>query len=189
MPQTYGSNPGTPTNESCPGCQGTPIMFKVEDITLVRTCYACPEQYDAFVGDQQVGYLRLRHGFFTVDVPDHTGDTIYEACPRGDGIFEDDEREGYLMAAKQAIVEWNLRNQPKLIDFDPRIETILEGPYHRLTISEDYDDNPNHTYPVLLFTPHMNNPMNHHHIHLDIKSATTLRDWLELYILKENGEG
>lgn len=27
-------------------------------ITLIPTCSACPEQYDAFCDDRQVGYLR-----------------------------------------------------------------------------------------------------------------------------------
>lgn len=65
-------------------------------IILKRTCYACPEQYDAFLDGKQVGYLRLRHGDFRVDFPDCGGETIYEASPRGDGMFEDDERDYYL---------------------------------------------------------------------------------------------
>ena len=32
------------------------------DIRLDMTCEARPEQYNAFIGDRQVGYLRLRGG-------------------------------------------------------------------------------------------------------------------------------
>jgi hypothetical protein len=78
--------------------------IKKEDIELVETCGACPEQYKAFVGKKQVGYLRLRHGLFRVDFPDCGGKTIYDACPKGDGIFEYDEREFYLNEAKKAIL-------------------------------------------------------------------------------------
>lgn len=74
-------------------------MTPVERIELRQTCHACPEQYDAFVCDRQVGYLRLRHGHFTVEVPDCNGTLVYEAEPNGDGIFEPDEREKYLSAA------------------------------------------------------------------------------------------
>ncbi len=77
----------------------------IYDIRLELTCGACPEQYDAFWGDRQVGYLRLRHGEFRVDVPDCGDETIYEAEPNGDGQFDDDERETYLTAAKEAIVQ------------------------------------------------------------------------------------
>jgi len=73
-------------------------------IKLVQTCEACPEQYEAFLNEKQVGYLRLRHGEFKVDYPDCGGETIYEATPKGDGIFEEDEREYYLEQAKQAII-------------------------------------------------------------------------------------
>jgi hypothetical protein len=73
-------------------------------IKLVRTSVAVPEQYDAFdASGEQVGYLRLRHGRFRVDVPTNGGRTIFEASPRGDGIFDDDERDFYLQQACDAI--------------------------------------------------------------------------------------
>lgn len=88
--------------------------FEVEydGIKLYRTCGACPQQYDAYkdFGDdeglKQVGYLRLRHGGFRVDVPDCGGETIYTANPKGDGIFEVEEQEFYLRAACQAINDY-----------------------------------------------------------------------------------
>jgi hypothetical protein len=80
-------------------------MKTKEDIRLVQTCGACPEQYDAFIGDKQVGYLRLRHGYFRVDYPDCGIKTVYEANPKGDGIFTPDEREYYLNEAKKAILK------------------------------------------------------------------------------------
>ncbi len=76
-----------------------------EEIKLVETCGACPEQYDAFIGDEQVGYLRLRHGSFRVDFPSCGGETIYRAEPKGDGMFDSDERDFYLNEAKEAIIK------------------------------------------------------------------------------------
>ncbi len=81
-------------------------MIDIKDIELVMTCGACPEQYDAFYQGTQVGYLRLRHGYFSVDAPDCGGDTIYEAEPQGDGMFDDDERDCFLTEAKCAIAGW-----------------------------------------------------------------------------------
>lgn len=76
-------------------------------IHLVLTCGGCPEQYDAFDGDRKVGYLRLRHGSFRVDVPECGGETIYEASPLGDGAFFDEgERDYYLRFAVDAIERW-----------------------------------------------------------------------------------
>jgi len=73
-------------------------------IKLVKTCGACPEQYDAFdEKGNQVGYLRLRHGYFSVSFPDVGGETIYEAYPQGDGLFEYEERDRYLSLAVNAI--------------------------------------------------------------------------------------
>lgn len=75
-----------------------------DDVSLYKTCDAFPEQYDALGPDgNQVAYLRLRHGRFTVECPDVGGVVVYAASPSGDGIFDDDERDRYLSAAKEAI--------------------------------------------------------------------------------------
>lgn len=75
-------------------------------IRLVQTCDACPEQYNAFDGEKQVGYLRLRHGTFYVDCPDSGGEEVYRARPAGDGMFENGERDYYLRFAVKAIEDW-----------------------------------------------------------------------------------
>jgi hypothetical protein len=81
--------------------------MNIKGYTLDQTCGACPEQYDVYVGygdnRQQVAYLRLRHGTFTVRVPNSIGELIYTAYPKGDGCFMDDERKLYLNAAIEAI--------------------------------------------------------------------------------------
>lgn len=84
-----------------------------DDIKLIRTSLACPEQYDAFIGNKKIGYLRLRNGYFRVDVPDCYGSTVYEANPIGDGIFQVDERDFFLNEAKSAIINYYLT--PKTI--------------------------------------------------------------------------
>jgi len=66
-------------------------------ITLVQTCSACPEQYDAIRDGVTVGYFRLRYGYFRVDAYLLETVTVYlDASPKGDGIFEADERDHYL---------------------------------------------------------------------------------------------
>jgi len=90
-------------------------MATPNDIRLIQTCGACPEQYDAFLGEKQVGYLRLRHGYFRVDYLECGGETIYEAYPEGDGIFDYDERDEYLLAAKEAIVGKLNSENPELL--------------------------------------------------------------------------
>jgi len=78
--------------------------MKPSRITFVRTCFAFPEQYDAYLNGIQVGYLRLRHGKFTVESPDCMDTLIYSAEPKGQGIFDEDERDQYLYEAEQAIL-------------------------------------------------------------------------------------
>ncbi len=70
---------------------------------LILTCGACPEQYDMFFGEENIGYLRLRHGrFYAQYVP--TQDVVYVSYPKGDGIFDDDEREEHLTNAVKALL-------------------------------------------------------------------------------------
>lgn len=79
---------------------------------LQGTCSACPEQYDVFDNkDQQVAYLRLRHGHFYASVPDVGGDVVYEADPEGDGCFMDHERVKYLTEAILAVQEYYINRR------------------------------------------------------------------------------
>lgn len=77
---------------------------------LVSTCGSHPEQYDVLLDGKQVGYLRLRHGSFRVDCPEQGGETVFRSEPRGDGEFEDDEREIHLNAAVASIDAYLSRN-------------------------------------------------------------------------------
>jgi hypothetical protein len=75
---------------------------------LVRTCYACPEQYDVYDADDTEfknirAYMRLRHGSFRVECPDVNGTMVYRSEPHGDGIFMDFERETELTNAIEAV--------------------------------------------------------------------------------------
>lgn len=95
-------------------------------LRLVLTCGACPEQYDVYDGDRQVGYIRLRHGALRVDCPDTGGETVYEATPEGDGSFEPHERDYYLRFCVAAIERWmrgkNVGRPPA-----PDVEYTIEG--------------------------------------------------------------
>jgi hypothetical protein len=79
----------------------------IDGCRLICTCSACPEQYEVFdeITREQIGYLRLRHGWFRADAPCCGGETVYEANPHGDGMFDEDERMGYLTDAITAIQE------------------------------------------------------------------------------------
>lgn len=82
---------------------------------LVRTCGACPEQYDAFDDDnggEQVGYLRLRNGYFYVQCPGSGGATVYETSTTGDGCFDEGERDYHLRFAVAAIQRWQKDGDP-----------------------------------------------------------------------------
>lgn len=75
-----------------------------DDYKLVKTCSACPEQYDVMLDGEEVGYLRLRHGSFRCEY-NYGGrdEVVYSASPDGDGEFMDYERTGYLNAAIEAL--------------------------------------------------------------------------------------
>jgi len=55
---------------------------------------ACPEQYYVFdENEKEVGYIRLRHGNLSAEV---FGKIVYRAQPKGDGCFEEDEKDFFL---------------------------------------------------------------------------------------------
>jgi ribosome maturation protein Sdo1 len=90
------------------------------------TCFACPEQYDLLLGDYLVAYFRLRHGHFYVACPDVGGEIVYRSCTKGDGAFEDDEREIELSNGIEAVIQWMLdRGEIKFfLDEDQRQQYI-----------------------------------------------------------------
>lgn len=80
-----------------------PDSQTIDGLELRCTCSSHPEQYDVYDGETMVAYFRLRHGVFRVDVPDCGGETIYEAEPNGDGLFDANERQRYLSEAVEAV--------------------------------------------------------------------------------------
>lgn len=77
--------------------------MNIDGFELVKTCSACPEQYDVFLNNKQVGYLRLRHGYFSCDFLCGDGEEVYSADTIGNGMFEDEERDFHLKLAINAI--------------------------------------------------------------------------------------
>jgi hypothetical protein len=65
--------------------------------------------------------------------------------------------------------------------YDAKILSITPGPYDALSISLDYDDDPQKLFPVFLFVPIMDQP-EHWHIQLNREQAVKLRDWLNDYM-------
>lgn len=80
-------------------------MLSPNNVILNRTSNALPEQYDAFDSRWNlIGYLRIRHGLFTVEAPDIGGTMVYKAMTSSSsGCFNDDERHAFLDRAKMAL--------------------------------------------------------------------------------------
>lgn len=79
-------------------------------LTFHITCRACPEQYDVYdKNNQQVGYVRLRWGCVTCEVPDVFGEVIYSASVGNGwtGMFENDEQRNFhLRSIANAILDY-----------------------------------------------------------------------------------
>jgi len=68
----------------------------------VMSCPVCPEQWDVFIDEHTVGYLRLRHGYFQARFPDYLGECVYETSKIfGDGTFYN--RQERMREMKRAI--------------------------------------------------------------------------------------
>lgn len=80
-----------------------------ERVRLVKTNDSCPEAYDAYIGAEYVGFIRLRNGGFSA-MYEPTKNLalsrmVYTATPEGDGCFnDDDEREKHLSMASLAFL-------------------------------------------------------------------------------------
>ena len=99
-------------------------------VRLIKTCEAYPEEYDAYLGTVQIGYLRLRHGLFTVNYPDVGGEEVYWARPKGEGYFDKDERKHRLWLAVDALMRKHTGEElPRDFDYvvwPPKNELVPE---------------------------------------------------------------
>ena len=89
-------------------------MITIRGLKFDKTSEACPEQYDVFYGETQVGYVRIRFGNLRADYPDCGGETIF--CEFfGDaflGSFEsEDQRMKYLKIIADKI--WDKMNEER----------------------------------------------------------------------------
>jgi hypothetical protein len=83
-------------------------QFEFDGLTFICTCIACPEQYNVFKDEKQVGYVRLRHGGLRVDSPDYLGEEIYYTEYGDDdycGEFSDEDRPVWLAKITKIINE------------------------------------------------------------------------------------
>ena len=83
------------------------------EIRLVKTCDCSPEQYDAYIGDMRVGYIRVRWGQITVTCPWVGGEVVYSSVTNGYGFLADYERARHLSNARKAIELWHKRETQK----------------------------------------------------------------------------
>lgn len=96
------------------------IDYTKENVELVQTCGGCPEQYDMFLNGEKIGYFRLRHGYFYAEyLP--TEEVVFSINPKGDGIFEADERDLYLKKAIKAIIDKHYQYTEDLSDINYEI--------------------------------------------------------------------
>lgn len=73
----------------------------------------CPEQYNVYHGNRQVGYVRLRHSMLKVDYPTCFGETVYW-CSYGNndtGIFLNDEDRMEYLEKIAVIIKDRIKNE------------------------------------------------------------------------------
>ena len=76
------------------------------DYKLVQTCSACPEQYDVYLDNQVIGYIRLHRGHFSAQyfyIDDANSTIVYHAYLDYNGRFVDEHRNYYLNQAIAAL--------------------------------------------------------------------------------------
>jgi hypothetical protein len=84
----------------------------INGLEFRQTSFACPEQYEVFKEETQVGYVRLRHGMLRVDYPDCGDETIFShQPPEADGGFVDDEQRMFYLNIIALFILEKLKNE------------------------------------------------------------------------------
>lgn len=87
-----------------------PKDIVIDGMLFQMTCSACPEQYDVWYNEKQIGYIRLRWGILRAYYPSHMGDKVYEAII-GDGEWQghfsnEEERIEHLSNIAKVLKNW-----------------------------------------------------------------------------------
>lgn len=99
-----------------------------------------------------------------------------------DGIFE--VEDGWLFANSSfdaGLIEFHIASKP-VKKFNSKAVKIRNKKRDNLEINLDYDTDPKKSYPMILFTPDMDNTDIHYHIPLSIAEARKMRDWLTKFL-------
>ena len=80
----------------------------IKGLLFEQTCFACPEQYDVFLENEQIGYVRLRGGRLRASYPDVGGATVYSAVIGVDGLrgkfTSETERQFHLTKIAKILI-------------------------------------------------------------------------------------
>src|SRR5271157_4842719 len=87
--------------------EGSPDPFEIDGARLVMCCPFFPEAYDCYLGDEHIGYLRIRYGHFYAVFPDVGGEKAYYDVTLDDsyGFFTPEDRVKHLPLAIKALKE------------------------------------------------------------------------------------
>lgn len=87
--------------------------INIKGLRFVLTCGSCPEQYDVYRGNRQVGYVRLRHSVIRADYPTCAGETVFRS-PYGNsdtGMFLNDEDRMEYLEKIAVIIKDRIKNK------------------------------------------------------------------------------
>lgn len=69
-------------------------MIVIRKESLIQTCGGCPSQWDGKTDQDGDIYIRLRHGYFYIELDNHM---IYNARPEGyDGVMGTEDMIEYV---------------------------------------------------------------------------------------------
>lgn len=89
----------------------------IDGLLFEMTCGACPEQYDVYYGEREIGYVRLRWGSLRAYYPSVGGEQVYHANIEDNamqGWFLDNEQRMYYLTEIAKVL--NIRKNSDLSD-------------------------------------------------------------------------
>lgn len=103
---------------------------------VVRTCSACPTQYDVHLTDGRYAYFRYRHGRLSFELfPDDSQEAFYgEPLAYVLEDLSEEDPDGGVMDHEEAI-RWMARLLPELLEGTKR-----GGPTYRSGVGQPRDD-------------------------------------------------
>ncbi len=73
-------------------------------LKLTKISISHPEEYEVSLQGNVIGFIRLNYNCLRVDYMNYGGEVLFDDATKGDGEFDESEKDNYIDMSKKVLV-------------------------------------------------------------------------------------